>query len=186
MSTSTPVRRPRRGRSLPVVAALLLPLAACASVRTEGRPPDLAAISGFAWRTVGADVALPVAPAGAGEEIRAALVQELGALGLREVPPGKADVLVSYHLWVETKVRQNDPYFAVYAAEEVEVGTLSVDLSDPVSGELIWRGTASRELRVSAVLAGPFDQQLTPTDAPRRWRLRESVSKIARQLAGDG
>ena len=98
--------------------------------------------------------------------------------------PAEADVLISYHVWVETKVRQNDPYFAVYAAEEVEVGTLAVDLSDPESGELIWRGSASHELRVSAVLAGPFDQQLTPTGAERRWRIRESISKIARELRG--
>jgi hypothetical protein len=154
------------------------------STESEGRPPDLGSISGFAWRSVGGSQVLPVAPDGTAEEIHDALVTELGELGLEEVAPAEADVLISYHVWVETKVRQNDPYFDIYAAEEVEVGTLAVDLSDPESGELIWRGSASHELRVSAVLAGPFDQQLTPTGAERRWRIRESVAKIARELRG--
>ena len=170
-------------------ARALLPLlltAGCASVRTEGQPPPLSALATWAWKSVD-HAALPhVAPDGTGLLVHEALEQELGALGLREVPATEASMLVSFHVWVETRVRTNDPYFSLYAAEQVELGTVSIDLTDPRTGALAWRGSDTHELRVTAVLAGPFDQELTPRDAERRWRIRESVARIVRELRRGG
>ena len=57
--------------STAAATALALSLvAACASVRTEGRPPSLEEMSGFAWRSVGGSKVLPVTPDGTAEEIR--------------------------------------------------------------------------------------------------------------------
>jgi hypothetical protein len=161
---------------------ILLGSTGCASTGSSGKAPPLAAFSSYAWYEAGASSA----PAGVADdatdaEIQAAIQLELARRGLQRVAASEADVLVAYTTWIESSVRANDPYFATRAAEQVEIGTLTIDLLDPQSGEILWQGSTSRQLRVAAVLRGPFDHELTPTEAPRDWRAQELVARILRE-----
>lgn len=111
-------------------------------------------------------------------EIRGAVEDELEELGLSSAEAAEADLLVTYRLSVESRQRVNDPYFEYYAAEEYEVGYLTVELRDRSSGEVAWSGTGTSELRLSRVMRGSLDTKLTPTDEDRDWRVAEKVAAI--------
>jgi len=120
----------------------------------------------------------PDADARAADEARTEIDGQLAARGLTRVSPDAADVLLSLDVRVGETTRSNDPYYASALAEVVEEGTLTLGLADPASGELLWEGSARRELRAVARTLEPFRTSLEPTDRPRDWAMAETVSEL--------
>ena len=148
-------------------------------VSSSGAPELRAAeIQGYAFVREGA-----VGEAdGLDAEIRGAIEAELAAHGLRPTAPEDATLLIAYRTDVEAKTRANDPFFEFFPAEEYEVGTLTIDLLDAGTQEAVWSGQGQSELRLSAVMVGPFATELTPTSERREWRVRRKVAAILDQL----
>lgn len=96
--------------------------------------------------------------------IRQAIEDELEAKGLARVERDEAEVLVSYHLSVDKKLDVDTIntgvgyYRGWYGASahtetivrEYEEGTLLVDLVEPGSRQLVWRGSGQSRLRESS------------------------------------
>jgi hypothetical protein len=125
--------------------------------------------------------------------VRMAVNRELEAKGLRRVDEGDADVLVNYHVTVEEKVtgqNVNDKYgyspgtgwtqgerqgwswgLGAYDAPSVpatyyEEGSVIIDLVDPATRRLVWRGSARTVL------------DLDSDDETRRQRLNDAVARL--------
>jgi hypothetical protein len=96
------------------------------------------------------------------ERIRAALDTELSAKGFQKLSGGSPDFLVSFHVGVQSKLdvttlNRSYPYYGGYygawggyqetMVREYEQGTLMIDVIDPATGNLIWRGSAQSEVR---------------------------------------
>jgi len=174
-------RRARRRRNGWAAAVLGLLATGCSAVRVHSHS-DLAptvAIETYAW--------LDEAEEGDAldAEVRAAIGLQLATLGIGPAFADDASVLVSYSTDVRTRERVNDPYFDVYARERYELGTLTVRLHDPVTHRVVWRGSGESELRVVAVQAGPFDQDLATRERPRNWRVPTKVAVIFERLERD-
>ena len=96
--------------------------------------------------------------------IRRAVDSELQRKGLSAVGPTEADALVAYHLGVESKLDVNTIHSGygygrgVYrggmsthtTVTEYQEGTLLVDVIEPKSKQLIWRGSGQSRLRQSS------------------------------------
>ena len=96
------------------------------------------------------------------ERIRAALDTELSAKGFQKLRGGSPDFLVSFHVGVQSKLdvttlNRSYPYYGGYygawggysetMVREYEQGTLIIDVIDPSTGNLIWRGSAQSEVK---------------------------------------
>jgi len=174
--------RSRLGR-FAAISALVVWMAACSGVRVSSEFDSklrLGPIQTFAWGDGAShsDALLDL-------EIRAAVAEELGRLGLEETALGEADLHVTYWTEVETKQRTNDPYFAHYPVVEYEIGRLTIGLMDPSTGAQLWHGTGSSELRTSAALIGLQATTLTPLDNEREWRVKAKVRAIIQKLRRD-
>ncbi|MDH3521427.1 MAG: DUF4136 domain-containing protein [Myxococcales bacterium] len=147
-----------------VATACVALLSGCSSVRvTSDFDPNanFSALQGYAW------LAASQPPTGdprldntlLDARIRNAIEAELGKRGHRKVAPAAADFLVAYYVAVESKVDVETIYRSYGRAgwggggsadtvvREYEEGTLLVDLLQPQSGDLLWRGTAQTRLR---------------------------------------
>jgi hypothetical protein len=112
--------------------------------------------------------------------IRSAVDAELQRKGIQLVDNSQARALVSYHLGVETKLdvdTVNTGYgygrYGRYGGidttttvREYQEGTLLIDVIDPSSKQLIWRGTGQATIRRSS----------TPEE--REKRINEAVKQI--------
>ncbi len=115
--------------------------------------------------------------------IQAALQPALEELGLRLDPTAESKVIVAYELSVESRVRDLHPYFTQDVAEEIESGTMTLELRDGASDEVLFRGTATTDdLRTAARSRGLFTSELTPTHDPREWPIEDLVHALARRL----
>ncbi len=151
-----------------VLAALLVTaLCACSTLRVSSDYDPAFDFSGFRtwnWLTgPQAGTVDPRLPSGLVEErIRAALEKHLAALGFERSATGTPDFRVGYHAAVEDKVdvqtinraygygpgwgagrglMTSDTYVRQY-----EQGTLIVDIVDPRTKRLVWRGSAQAEV----------------------------------------
>lgn len=115
-------------------------------------------------------------------EVRAAVEARLAELGWERVESPQAALLVDYRTKIEREKRNRDPFFSMYTADELEWGTLTIEVRDASTGEPVWTASARSRLRRSAVTIGPFATDLTPTDDPRDWRTQERVSAILGRL----
>lgn len=161
--------------------ALALLLASCSTIDVQSEPqeaPGPGSIESYAW----AGAATPSDEPDLDRRIREAIERELADLGIRPASSPEASMEVSYEARVDATVRTNDPDFDLYVVEEYETATLVIDLIDGATGESFWRGSGSRELRVSKVPVGPLATELTPTGAPRNWRIDELVAAIFAEL----
>jgi hypothetical protein len=110
--------------------------------------------------------------------IRTAVDEELAAKGFAKATSGSPDFLVGYHAAVRSRMdvyAMNDYYgyrhgwgwgtsdVHVYQYEE---GTLALDVVEPETKRLIWRGSAQAEVNRSA------------TPEKREGRIQEAVRKI--------
>lgn len=161
-----------------------LALAACTGIRVSSELAEPLAVP--AETTTWAFVPdTSVEPAELDEEVRSALATELTELGWQRAVGSAPDLWVAYRVEIKTRVRGLDPYFTFYTAEQVEAGSLVVELLEPTTLEVLWRGRGSSDLRVSGSLVGPYSPRLEPTDAEREWKVPDKVERIVAALADD-
>jgi Domain of unknown function (DUF4136) len=152
---------------------------------------DFSEIESFAW--IGPASGVEGAD-GAGslldQRIRRAVAETLGTKGLREVERQQADVLVSYHIGIESKLdietvhrgygygygggsrysRYGPPGgYTDTRVTEYDEGTFLLDLIDPERMELVWRGSAQSRIY----------SRTSPEE--REARVREVVGKVLGQ-----
>jgi hypothetical protein len=110
--------------------------------------------------------------------VRNVVDTQLAKRGYRQAPPEEADFLVTYHAALEKKIDVDTIYSSygyggggsVVESEavkrEYERGTLLLDVVDPKTRQLLWRGSASAEIG--------------PDDAPeeRRKRTEKAVASM--------
>ena len=112
--------------------------------------------------------------------LRAAVESELQSKGIAPTDRSKAKVLVTYHLGVETKLDVNTintgygygPYgryggiSSTTTVHEYQEGTLLIDMVEPSSKQLVWRGAGQARIR----------EYSTPEE--REQRVNEAVKQI--------
>lgn len=128
--------------------------------------------------------------------VQVAVNRELEAKGLRRLESGEVDILVNYHVTVEEKMtgqHLNDKYgysqgggwthgarqgwswgLGAHDAGNIpttyyEEGSVIIDMVDPTTKRLIWRGSARTVVELDA------------DDATRRQRLNDTVGRIFTQ-----
>jgi len=169
-----------------LVGVLLAHTAGCSSVSVNAdydTTADFSRLKTWAWFT-GPQRPNPEIDGLTDGRIRAAIEAELPGRGLTTAPAEAADVHVTYHAAVRQKIEAY-PTAAGYgygygrgfgvAGTGVDVvtydeGTLVVDLIDPKSKNLLWRGTAR----------GVVHRDATPEE--RETRIRDAVKKILAQF----
>ena len=170
--------------------AVLLVLAACAAgitVHDESAPDtNLTSLRAFVWDG-GQVVRKVVAGVDTGTRLEAlvdrALLEALAERGYRRSPE-QADFRVSYSVIVEQKVTATElPEFESprlgdrggFSRSEThefvyDEGTLSIELRDPDSRELLWRGWAQAEVTLDA------------SAEEREARAREAIRRLLERL----
>lgn len=181
-------------RAAAVGALLALPLLACATIEvsSDWNPDaDFSRLHAWSWlpqaQPVSGDPRLDSALLD--QRIRSAVESELGARGFAKAETAAADFLVAYHVALERKLVATTiddfyggvgyhhwprPGYTQTYVHEFEVGTLMLDVLDPRSRELIWRGTAQAEIIPDA----------TPEE--REARVREGVRRILERFPPQG
>jgi hypothetical protein len=172
-------------RQLTLAAALATLLAGCATARVEAAyspKTDFAAYRTYAWLPEAAD---PGQAGAEGRQQALALVQqavdrELGARGLRRVEDGSADLRVAARVQGKPLPDTSSPGSykggaGAYAGpltsntasnspdlQKAREGTLTLDLLDARTNELVWRGS------FSDTVADPGHLRLFVDDAVKR------------------
>lgn len=167
------------------VALAVVLLSSCGGIRVASefdRTARANRLQTYAWVDAADPAAADPVDGALDAEVRAAVDAELVALGARLVADAEADAIVGYHTVVESRVRSNDPYFDFYVSEQIEIGTLVIDLLDGATREPFWRGKASSELRVSAVPVKPLAHRMSETGQRRQWKIRDKVAAIFAEL----
>jgi Domain of unknown function (DUF4136) len=168
-------------------AVLALGLAGCASLQVRsfvGRGANLQQYHSYAWGPAG--VRSTGDPRLDNNEffdrhVRTAIDKELAGRGFEPTASGAADLLVRYHASLTQKLDLGDAGQPYASRDHVDAhvfvydaGTLVVDLVDPVSKALVWRGWAE----------GSFDGVVDN----QRWlesRIDEAARRILQQLPKD-
>jgi hypothetical protein len=164
---------------------LLLAVSGCSGVRvtTDYDPAaDFSKLRSYAWLDERSGVQGDRADVTSllDRRVRRAVDTELQHKGWRLVSRGEADALVAYHLGVETRLDVNTihsgygygrgAYHGGVATHttvsEYQEGTLLVDVIEPESKQLIWRGSGQSRLRRSS------------TPEQREQRIDEAVAQI--------
>ena len=108
-------------------------------------------------------------------QVRSAVERHFGAKGFEKTPVRLADFLIDYHAAVDYRVEVVDGYgydAHGYIAEvgklvEYEQGTLLIDVIDPETRKLVWRGWA--ESNIEGVIGD-------------RQRMEERIDKVADRI----
>ncbi len=130
-----------------LAASLTLFLAACSNVTVNADyepETDFSAFDTYAW--------FPQTPTSTVSEILIERIQnavnaELDGKGMKRVEPGEASLMINQRVSVTEKLQVNDPYFAYDRFQTYEEGTLLIDLVDPKTNRLVWRGTGQTKLK---------------------------------------
>lgn len=170
-----------------VVAAALLLACSCAGVKTESAEGfSLGSIQTYAWRTEPSLVADEFTSEDevALESVRTAVAVELEALGLTEAEQrGEADALVVVRLQVTEQLQNNDRFFSLWVAEKWEEGTVLLELQEPASRRMLWRGEVRARIRYTARTMTSTPPRWTPTGEKRRWETNRMVRRLSSELA---
>lgn len=169
-------------------------LAGCATASVSSdydRATDFSALKTYAWAEDQASGDLRFDAPDLRETIRQSVEAELQAKGLQKVAGGDADALLKYYITVEQKKEvaggSYPPVFNSrgayagaagpnsFAAREMmtfhyEEGTFVLDMLDPKSGDIIWRGS----------LESMVDPGATP--AKRIERVPAAVAKVLKNF----
>ncbi|WP_286845419.1 DUF4136 domain-containing protein [Spongiibacter sp. UBA6593] len=174
-----------------ICAALLLQACAGLSVSQDyDTSYDFGAVTSFAWlppKTPREELSSKPFDELTHRRFVEAIAQNLGQRGLQQVEPENASVLISYHLSSEDKIKvdsfgswyshfgyypcyhcgfypgfnyhhfhDNDLWVREYTEDEV-----IIDMVDPVSKRLIWRGSVARN---QPTMATPMERDLYVTE----------------------
>jgi len=149
------------------LVALLLALVACASARVSqdyDSATDFAVYRSYDWfpgeRPASGNVHLdsPLVD----QRVRNAVDRTLAARGYAKLEDEPADFQVNFYFSVETKLTSSGMDYRVGTygrhggvsvgggdrLREVDEATLVIDILDARSGDLVWRGTRSRRLKI--------------------------------------
>jgi hypothetical protein len=148
---------------------LLLAFLACSGVRVTtdyDTSADFSKLHSYAWldERSGVQGDRPDVTSLLDRRVRGAVDRELQHRGLSPVDRAQADALVTYHLGVESKLDVNTINTGygygrgVYrggiathtTVTEYQEGTLLIDVIEPKSKQLIWRGSGQSRLRQSS------------------------------------
>ncbi|MCA8952574.1 MAG: hypothetical protein KDE27_23885 [Planctomycetes bacterium] len=166
-------------------ASLLTALAAsllgsCSTIRTSGRPDfDLKTIKRYAWlnppsfsgeAVEGSEVRLLT-------ETRSAIDNHLQRLGVRPSTHEEAEVLVTATLDLAVRLHLNDFDYDLFAAENEEVGTLTITFFDRGPRQA-WTGRCRHTLRTASRSEQPSPMEFVPTGQTRDWRIAQMVERI--------
>ena len=168
-----------------VVICAALFVAGCSTFRVSAdydRDASFGDLRTYAWRDTpahGVDPRLDVTPLG--QRVRASADRELAAKGYRLAAPGqRADFIVGHHFVLEHKETQQaiggwygyrgGPRMSRTIPYDYDEGTLLIDVIQPDSRSLLWRGSAT------AVI----DRSASPQKRERR--IDEAVTKILAQF----
>ena len=162
-----------------------LAFAACSGIKvsTDYDPDvDFSALRSYAWLDDRSGIEGDRADVTSllDRRVRSAVDETLPGKGLAQVARDEAEVLVSYHFGIETKLDVNTIHSSYgygrgrYGArgssqttvKEYEEGTLLIDLIDPASKQLVWRGAGQARIRRST----------TPEQSEER--VRQAVAMI--------
>jgi hypothetical protein len=160
---------------------LLAVLAACSGIAVEHEQLEdweLATRDSYAWSPLSPEPGSPLRDEALATQLRQAVDAELAAKGLRLAAPDEAALLLTPSLDVEEALRENDPYYAMYAAERIERGALWLEFHDARDGELVWWGRGELRLRRVAVGVGTNALRFVPVEHERDWRIGEVVARI--------
>ena len=155
---------------------------------------DFAAVKTYAWHVdpTPNPPGAPMADDLLMQRVVRAVDDRLAAKGLRLVSRQDADVLVTYYVSIEQKLRVDTfdygygyGWYGGYGrgtagvyrdtrVEQYEEGTLLLDLIDPESMQLIWRGSATGRIRNDS------------TPEQREQRVREAVDAILARFPPGG
>jgi len=165
-------------------AGLTLGAAGCAGVRTEGDPSfRLEAGDSHAWIDDAPSVGEPGDEGDPRSDVVRAVDAELSRRGLQRTGASEANWLVSVDLAIEEKTRWNDPYFAAYAGQRYEEGTVAIEIRDAATREIAWRGEHTHILRYTARAAVTYGgTRWGDTNEKRDWRIAEVVERILDEL----
>lgn len=100
------------------------------------------------------------------KQIEADIVKNLTARGLTQVSSGPADLNVVYHFGSarKTQVEAYPAGWRGWGTRYVRVpyaeGTLVIDLRDPTTHSLVWRGISSEEKSDAAKISGKLDDMV--------------------------
>jgi Domain of unknown function (DUF4136) len=139
---------------------------ACSGVRvtTDYDPSaDFSGVRSYAWldEQSGVEGDRPDVASLLDRRVRGAIETELQGKGIARVDRSAAKVLVTYHLGVEKKLDVNTinsgygygrygRYGGIHSTTtvtEYQEGTLLIDLVDPTSKQLVWRGAGQARIR---------------------------------------
>jgi len=165
--------------------ASLTGLLACSGIRVEtdyDPSADFSNIRSFAWFDERSGVQGDRADVSSllDRRVRSAVDAELQRKGIAKVEKGTAQALVSYHLGVESKLDVNTMTtgygygrYGRYSnigttttVTEYQEGTLLIDVIDPASKQMIWRGSGQARVR----------EWSTPEE--REKRINQAVTEI--------
>jgi hypothetical protein len=100
------------------------------------------------------------------KQIEAALVRDLTSRGLSQSESGPADLNVVYHFGSarKTEVEAYPAGWRGWGTRYVRVpyadGTLVIDLRDPSTHSLVWRGISTEEQRDATKIRGKLDDMV--------------------------
>lgn len=171
-------------RHVILILTLTLALAGCSGVKVKtdyDSTADFSAYDTYAWASQPSESntgrtdrrGVPTL-----QQIQQAVDGHLTAIGMRKVSEDEANLLITNDLGVYEKKQINDPYYAFYAIELYEEGSLTLDFIDAKTGHLIWSGTGRRRLRHTAHKIGPYGMRFAETSERRQWRVQEMVDAI--------
>ena len=184
-------QRPASTTRILVFWLLILSIPACTTIRVEtdwDRQAPLASLATFAWEEP------PEPPQSVNpfadnsllrKRVRQAAEQALQSRGFRLVPAEEAEFLVTFVVTLEERLRATGshsgywghrPRYGGYVYSRTDVrsfqdGTLVIDIVDPDSRNLLWRGWA---------------RGLVPTADRNRDRIHEGVRRILRKFPPGG
>ncbi len=175
----------------PSFAPLLLTLVslagALAGCGRDHRPADLDAgertARTYAWADLtsggeGARIDDPALEA----ELRAELEARLAVAGYERVPGESASLALGLRLGVERRTRTNDPTWAFYTQERLEVGHVTLGAFRLEDDESLWSRSVEVTLRVTERGFGHSSLQWTGTEAQRDWRVPRTARQLTRSL----
>jgi len=159
-------------------------LGSCSSIRTTS-DPDFRIHPGdtYAWvdsapsEVTGGDD-LPWT------EFQQAIDKELVRRSIRKATPQEAKFLVRARLAVEViEDHLYDPESELWAKEQLEEGSLYIELLAGDERSPVWTGECRHRLRyVARTMSGDRSERWVPTAEARQWRVEKVVARIIQRL----
>lgn len=177
----------KRPNLLPSACLGLLALSCACSGTDHVVDPgfDFAAVTSYAWKEEPKFLSTDVADEALLRTLERRIERLLSDRGVPTVQKSAADVVLSSTLGVSKQLERKDRQYSSYASEEIEIGTLTLQIFDRQRRKLVWSAETSARLRVSGKAFGGLVQRIEPTDEPRVWPIEKMVEELVELLPAD-